>query len=145
MARQKCLYLRHQGEFQHNYFNFVSLHHSNHDGVVRIFVGHSEVVKRLLFKLHYAAQFFPYQECNIIYAAQFFPYQECNKSHQKTHHKLWSKVSPLDWLTCKKVVNSLSLGTRPFAQGAERVWDHLTFELSPGQNVDLRIRSVDCE
>ena len=44
-SRQKRLYLHHQGEFQHN---FVSLHHSDHDGVVRIFVGHSEVVKRLL-------------------------------------------------------------------------------------------------
>ena len=47
-ARQKRSYLYHQGEFQHNYFD-LSLHHSNHDGVVRIFVGHSEVVKRLLF------------------------------------------------------------------------------------------------
>ena len=48
-ARQKRSYLHHQGEFQHNYFDFVSLHHSDHDGVVRIFVGHSEVVKRLLY------------------------------------------------------------------------------------------------
>ena len=52
-ARQKRLYLHHQGEFQHNYFDFVSLHHSDHDGVVRIFVGHSEIVKRLLHYLHY--------------------------------------------------------------------------------------------
>ena len=50
-TRQKRSYLHHQGEFQHNYFDFVSLHHSDHDGVVRIFVGHSEVVKRLLFTL----------------------------------------------------------------------------------------------
>ena len=49
-ARQKRLYLQHQGEFQHNYFDFVSLHDSDHDGVVRIFVGHSEVVERLLFR-----------------------------------------------------------------------------------------------
>ena len=47
-ARQKRSYLHHQGEFQHDYFDFVSLHHSDHDGVVRIFVGHSEIVKRLL-------------------------------------------------------------------------------------------------
>ena len=40
--------LVHQGEFQRNDFAFVSLHDSDHDGVVRIFVGHSEVVKRLL-------------------------------------------------------------------------------------------------
>ena len=52
-ARQKRLYLCHQGEFQHNYFDFVSLHHSDHDGAVRIFVGHSEVVKRLLDYLDY--------------------------------------------------------------------------------------------
>ena len=50
-VRQKCLYLHHQGKFQHNYFEFVSLHHSDHDGAVRIFVGHSKVVKRLLHKL----------------------------------------------------------------------------------------------
>ena len=43
----KRLYLRHQDEFHHNYFDFVSLHHSDHNGVVRIFVGHSKVVKRL--------------------------------------------------------------------------------------------------
>ena len=62
MARQKCSYLYHQSEFQHNYFDFVSLHHSDHDSVVRIFIGHSELVKRLL--IIYAAQFFLYQECN---------------------------------------------------------------------------------
>ena len=45
-ARQKRSYLYHQGEFQHNYFDFVSLHHSDHDGVVRISVRHSEIVKR---------------------------------------------------------------------------------------------------
>ena len=65
MTRQKRLYLHHQGEFQHNYFVVVSLHHGDHYGAVRIFVGHSEVVKRLLFTLFiYAAQFFSYQECN---------------------------------------------------------------------------------
>ena len=32
-----------------SYFDFVSLHHSGHDGVLRIFGGHSEVVKRLLY------------------------------------------------------------------------------------------------
>ena len=44
----KCLYLHHQGEFQHKYCVIVSLHHDDHGGVVRIFVGHSKVVKRLL-------------------------------------------------------------------------------------------------
>ena len=38
MARQKRSYLHHQGEFQHNYVDFVSLHDSDHDGVVRISV-----------------------------------------------------------------------------------------------------------
>ena len=67
-ARQKRSYLYHQGEFQHNYFDFVSLHHSDHDGVVRISVRHSEIVKRFndYIILYYAAQFFPYQECNYI-------------------------------------------------------------------------------
>ena len=65
-ARQKRSYLYHQGEFQHNYFDFVSLHHSDHDGVVRISVRHSEIVKRFndYIILYYAAQFFLYQECN---------------------------------------------------------------------------------
>ena len=35
-ARQKRLYLHHQGEFRHNYCVVVSLHDSDHDGVVRI-------------------------------------------------------------------------------------------------------------
>ena len=50
-ATQKRLYLHHQDEFQHNYYVVVSLHHSDHGGVVRIFVGRSEVVKRLLITL----------------------------------------------------------------------------------------------
>ena len=37
------------GEFQHKMIVIVSLHHGNHSSVVRIFEGHSEVVKRLLF------------------------------------------------------------------------------------------------
>jgi len=36
--RQKRLYLHHRSEFQPNYYMFVSLHDSDHDGVVRIFV-----------------------------------------------------------------------------------------------------------
>ena len=35
-ARQKRLYLHHQGEFRYNYCVVVSLHDSDHDGVVRI-------------------------------------------------------------------------------------------------------------
>ena len=36
-GRQKGSLLHHQGEFLHSY-SFVSLHDSDHDGVVRIFV-----------------------------------------------------------------------------------------------------------
>ena len=78
-ARQKRLYLHNQGEFQHKNCTLGSLNDSDHDGVGRFFVGYSQDSVRLfiyLFTLHYAAQFFLYQECN--YAAQFFPYQECN-------------------------------------------------------------------
>ena len=42
-AQQKP-YLQHQGEFQHKNCTAGSLHDSDHDGVVRIFVGHSLVV-----------------------------------------------------------------------------------------------------
>jgi len=38
-GRQKHLYLHHQGEFQPNYYTFKSVNDSNHNGVVRIFVG----------------------------------------------------------------------------------------------------------
>ena len=58
MTQQKRFYIHHEGEFHHNYCVVMSLHDSDHGGVVRIFVGHSKL------ELHYAAQFFPYQECN---------------------------------------------------------------------------------
>ena len=44
-ARQKRLYLQHQGEFQHQNCTVRTVHDSDHDGVVRIFAGHSQVVK----------------------------------------------------------------------------------------------------
>ena len=40
-ARQKRLYLHHQGEFENQNCTLGSLHDSDDDGVVRIFVGHS--------------------------------------------------------------------------------------------------------
>ena len=77
MARQKCLYLHHQGEFQHNYYTFVSLHDSDHNGVVRIFVGHSSVLWGLIIYLVTRHNFPPTRNVIAIYAAQFFLYQEC--------------------------------------------------------------------
>ena len=87
-ARQKRSYLHHQGEFQLQNCTVGTVHDSDHEGVVRIFVGHSYHSNELFILyyitlrgylyyiiLHYAAQFFLYQECN--YAAQFFLYQEC--------------------------------------------------------------------
>ena len=41
-ARQKRLYLHHQGEFQNQNCTLESLHDSDHDGVVRFFAGHSK-------------------------------------------------------------------------------------------------------
>ena len=40
-ALQKRLYLHHQGEFQHQNCTVRTVHDSDHDGVVRIFAGHS--------------------------------------------------------------------------------------------------------
>ena len=40
-ARQKRLYLHHQGEFQHKNCTLGSLHDSDDEGVDRIFVGYS--------------------------------------------------------------------------------------------------------
>jgi len=67
-GRQKGSLLHHQGEFLHNYYMFVSLHDSDHEGVVRIFVALSCELWGYLFTLitlDYTAQFFPYQECNV--------------------------------------------------------------------------------
>ena len=56
----------------------MSLHHSDHDGVVRIFVGHLEIVKRLLINyLDYITRHNFLYTRSVINAAQFFPYQEC--------------------------------------------------------------------
>ena len=66
-ARQKRLYVHHQGEFQHKNCTLGSRNDSDHDGVGRFFVGHSQGSVRLIIYiiyLHYAAQFFLYQECN---------------------------------------------------------------------------------
>ena len=46
-ARQKRLYLHHQGEFQHKNCMLGSLNDSDHDGVGRFFVGHSQGSVRL--------------------------------------------------------------------------------------------------
>ena len=40
-AQQKRLYLHHQGEFQHQNCTVGTVHDSDHEGVVRIFVRHS--------------------------------------------------------------------------------------------------------
>jgi len=39
MGKQKRSELHHQGEFLHNYYTFESVYNSDHDGVVRVFVG----------------------------------------------------------------------------------------------------------
>ena len=69
-ARQKRSYLHHQGEFQHQLFTFRSGHDSDHGGIVRISVGqakpkYSNIIYNYIGLFIYAAQFFPYQECNI--------------------------------------------------------------------------------
>ena len=40
-GERKALYLHHQGEFQHQNCTVRPVHDSDHDGVVRIFAGHS--------------------------------------------------------------------------------------------------------
>ena len=62
-ARQKRSYLHHQGEFQLQNCTVGTVHDSDHEGVVRIFVGHSYHSNEL-FILHYVALYFLYQECN---------------------------------------------------------------------------------
>ena len=67
-ARQKRSYLHHQGEFQHQNCTVGTVHDSDHDGVVRIFVRHSchlNELFTLIILIIYAAQFFLYQECNV--------------------------------------------------------------------------------
>jgi len=38
-GRQKGPELHHRGEFLHNYYMFESVHNSDHEGVVGIFIG----------------------------------------------------------------------------------------------------------
>ena len=52
-ARQKRLYLHHQGEFQHKNCTLGSLNDSDHDGVGRFFVGHSQGSVRLIIYIIY--------------------------------------------------------------------------------------------
>ena len=68
-ARQKRSYLHQQGEFQLQNCTVGTVHDSDHEGLVRIFVGHSYHSNEL-FILHYAALYFLYQECNIIHVAE---------------------------------------------------------------------------
>ena len=51
-AQQKRLYLHHQGEFQHQNCTVGTVHDSDHEGVVRIFVRHSYHSNEL-FTLYY--------------------------------------------------------------------------------------------
>ena len=70
-ARQKRSYLHHQGEFQHQNCTVGTVHDSDHEGVVRIFVGHSYHSNELF---NYAALYFLYQECNIYITRHNFSY-----------------------------------------------------------------------
>ena len=99
-ARQKRSYLHHQGEFQHQNCTVGTVHDSDHEGVVRIFVGHSyhstELVILYYIRLYYITRHnFSYTRSvitrhnfsptrSVIYAAQFSLYQECNMLHS-TH------------------------------------------------------------
>ena len=69
-TRQKRSYLHHQGEFQLQNCTVGTVHDSDHEGVVRIFVRHSyhsnELFTLYYIILHYAAQFSLYQECNYV-------------------------------------------------------------------------------
>ena len=52
-ARQKRSYLHHQGEFQHQNCTVGTVHESDHDGVVRIFVRHSCHSNELFILINY--------------------------------------------------------------------------------------------
>ena len=84
-ARQKRSYLHHQGEFQLQNCTVGTVHDSDHEGVVRIFVGHSyhsnELFILYYIRLDYAAQFFLYQECNY---SEFPP--KCSYYSQRDSH-----------------------------------------------------------
>ena len=60
----KAFYLHQQGEFQHQNCTVGTVHDSDHEGALRIFVCLS--LERVIYIiLYYTAQFFPYQECNM--------------------------------------------------------------------------------
>ena len=52
-ARQKRSYLHHQGGFQHQNCIVGTVHDSDHDGVVRIFVRHSCHLNELFTLINY--------------------------------------------------------------------------------------------
>ena len=52
-AQQKRLYLNHQGEFQHQNCTVGTVHDSDHEGVVRIFVRHSYHSNELFTLINY--------------------------------------------------------------------------------------------
>ena len=52
-ARQKRSYLHHQGEFQHQNCTVRTVHDSDHEGVVRIFVRHSYHSNELFTLINY--------------------------------------------------------------------------------------------
>ena len=68
--------LHHQGEFLHKYCTFVSLHDSDNEGVVRIFVALSCELWGYLVTLITlrATVFSPNRSVRLDYAAQFSPY-----------------------------------------------------------------------
>ena len=54
MQHEDKTLLQHSGEFLHNYYTFQSMHDGDHDDVVRIFVGLSELGGLIIYiTLHY--------------------------------------------------------------------------------------------
>ena len=99
-ARQKRSYLHHQGEFQLQNCTVGTVHDSDHEGVVRIFVGHSYHSNEL-FILHYAALYFLYQECKIHSARKqllskcYSNMQTCSTISVKSIRRLMVSLAPV--------------------------------------------------
>ena len=86
-AQQQRLYLYHQGEFQHQNCTVGTVHDSDHEGVVRIFVRHSYHSNELFTLINYAAQFFLYQECNKVIIDKETRKQGNKETRKGTQHK----------------------------------------------------------
>ena len=99
-ARQKRSYLHHQGEFQLQNCTVGTVHDSDHEGVVRIFVGHSyhsnELFTLYYIRLYYITRHFISYTRSVI--RFFVRCMECDRPSLNPLEFLWKNFLPLVYI-----------------------------------------------